>query len=148
MFAALGMGDEIQTPRGWLMFDAACTFCTRAAKRIQPSLARWGIGVIPLQTDWVRSLLAERNEPLLKEIRFLNAKGDLTGGAEALVEVAKKFWWAQPIAWVARVPGVMPLLRKAYAAVAARRHCLVAQRKTTRHRLGWRFWTHALKGGR
>src|SRR3954466_12340384 len=81
MFAAIGMGEEIRTPREWLMFDRACPFCTRAAKEIEPALARRGVGVIPLQTDWAQKFLAERNEPLLKEIRFLNAEGELTGGA-------------------------------------------------------------------
>ena len=122
MFAAIGMGDEIQTSRAWLMFDGACPFCTRAAKRIEPMLVKRGVGVIPLQTEWVRKFLAARNQPLLKEIRFLSEEGKLTGGADALVEVARRFWWARPVVWAARIPTVMQLLRRGYEAVAARRH--------------------------
>jgi len=124
MFAAIGMGDEVRLSREWLMYDAACPFCTRMAKRIQPALARRGVEVIPLQTDWARDFLAARNEPLLKEIRFLTAQARLAGGADALIEVARRFWWARPVVWVGKIPAVMRLLRRGYEAVAARRHCL------------------------
>jgi alginate O-acetyltransferase complex protein AlgI len=142
MFAAIGMGDEIQTSRAWLMFDGSCPFCTRAAKRIEPMLVKRGVGVIPLQTGWVRKFLAARNQPLLKEIRFLSEEGKLTGGADALVEVARRFWWARPVVWAARIPTVMQLLRRGYEAVAARRHCSVA-RGGEKGRIGRTLWTYA-----
>lgn len=123
LFAAIGMGDDMQPSHEWLMFDRACPFCTRAAKRIEPIVGRRGVGVIPLQTDWVQEYLRDRNEPLLKEIRFLATGGKLTGGADALIEAASRFWWVRPIAIVARIPIVLRLLRKAYDRIAAKRHC-------------------------
>ncbi|HEY6227861.1 MAG TPA: DCC1-like thiol-disulfide oxidoreductase family protein [Verrucomicrobiae bacterium] len=142
MFAAIGMGDEIQTPPEWLMFDRACPFCTRVAKRIEPTLAKRGVKVIPLQTDWAREFLAARDEPLLKEIRFLSAGGKLTGGADALVEVARRIWWTRAAVWMTKFPGVMWLLRRGYAAVAARRHCLVT-RRAEKGRVGRALLTYA-----
>ena len=142
MFAAIGTGDEVRTTREWLMYDAACPFCTRTAKRIRPTLAKRGINVIPLQTDWAQAYLAARNEPLLKEIRFLTARGRLTGGADALIEVIRRFWWARPVVWVAKIPIVMRLLRKGYEGVAARRHCL-SKRRTNQGRTGRAFLTYA-----
>lgn len=65
----------------------------------------------------------ERRQDLLKEIRFLDRSGRLLGGADALIDVTRRFWWARPFLPLARLPGVLPLLRRGYAYVAARRHC-------------------------
>ena len=42
---------------------------------------------------------------------------------DAAVAIAKDIWWARPLAWLARIPGVMTALRALYHWVAARRHC-------------------------
>jgi predicted DCC family thiol-disulfide oxidoreductase YuxK len=123
-----------------VFFVRACPFCTRAARRIGPALARRGVAVIPLQTEWVQEYLAARNEPLLKEIRFLSADGKLMGGADALVEVARRLLWTRPVVWIAKIPIMMRLLRRAYAAMAARRHC--SSRAKGRRPTGHVMWTY------
>lgn len=71
----------------------------------------------------------ERRQDLLKEIRFLDRSGRLLGGADGLIDVARRFWWVRPFLPLTRLPGVLPLLRRAYAHLAARRHCTLPLRR-------------------
>jgi predicted DCC family thiol-disulfide oxidoreductase YuxK len=109
--------------RGWLFFDAECGFCTRVAGWAAPILARRGIGVAPLQDPRVGALLGLSRVELMREMRVLLADGTSCGGADAAVAVAREIWWARPLVWLARVPGVRELLRRGYRWVAARRKC-------------------------
>lgn len=109
--------------RGWLFFDADCGFCTRTARWIAPILRRRGMAVAPLQDPRVGALLGMSREQLLLELRFLLSDGSQFGGADAVVAVAREIWWGFPLVWLARVPGMMDLLRAAYRAVAASRSC-------------------------
>jgi predicted DCC family thiol-disulfide oxidoreductase YuxK len=109
--------------RGWLFFDADCQFCTRIARWIAPILARREIGVAPLQDPRVAALLGLSQSDLLREIRVLMADGTHSGGADAAIALAHEIWWSLPLAWLARIPGVMKVLRSIYQHIAARRHC-------------------------
>jgi len=109
--------------RGWLFFDAECGFCTRIARCVAPILVRRGIGVAPLQDSRVAALLGLSREELMRELRVLLADGTRCGGADAVVALAREILWWRPLAWLARVPGVMAWLRRGYRWVAARRSC-------------------------
>jgi predicted DCC family thiol-disulfide oxidoreductase YuxK len=110
--------------RGWLFFDAECKFCTRTAQWIAPILEKRGMSLAPLQDARVGALLGIPPEELLREIRFLLSDGSQSGGADALVALAKEIWWWRPLVWLARVPGMMEVLRKGYARVASQRKCV------------------------
>jgi predicted DCC family thiol-disulfide oxidoreductase YuxK len=112
--------------RGWLFFDAECRFCTRIARWLAPILQRRGIGVAPLQDARVGALLGLPPEELLREMRVLLGDGRQFGGADACVALAGEIWWARPLAWVAKIAGVMNLLRWVYRAIAQRRSCAAA----------------------
>jgi predicted DCC family thiol-disulfide oxidoreductase YuxK len=60
----------------------------------------------------------------LTEMKLRTASGEILGGADALIYLAKYFWWGRGLRLVARVPGVKFVLRRAYAGFAKRRHCL------------------------
>ncbi|HTZ49590.1 MAG TPA: DUF393 domain-containing protein [Verrucomicrobiae bacterium] len=108
---------------GFLFFDADCAFCTQTARWLAPILARRGFAVAPLQDPRVSALLGLSQEELLRELRFLLSNGTQYGGADAVLAIARQIWWAQPLVWLARIPGVTPLLRSGYRWVAARRSC-------------------------
>src|SRR5271163_2837879 len=112
-----------QHARGWLFFDAECGFCTRIARWLAPILRRRGIAVAPLQDARVGALLGLSPIELMREMRVLLPDGQQHGGADAAVAMAREIWWARPLTWLARVPGVMPRLRRLYHWLAARRHC-------------------------
>ena len=110
--------------RGWLFFDAECGFCTRIARWLAPILVRRGLGVAPLQDPRVSALLGMSRNELLKELRFLLSDGRNYGGARAVAALAREIWWAKPFVWLARPPGMMPVLDAGYKRIAARRGCV------------------------
>jgi predicted DCC family thiol-disulfide oxidoreductase YuxK len=112
--------------RGWLFFDAECGFCTRFARWIAPILQRRGIGVAPLQDARVGALLGLPAVELMREMRVLLSDGRQFGGGDACVALAGEIWWARPLLWAARLPGVRNGLRVGYRAIAARRNCAAA----------------------
>ena len=118
--------------RGWFFFDAECGFCTRTARCAAPILARREIGVAPLQDPRVRALLGLSPAELMREMRVVMADGTHSGGADAAVALAREIWWARPLVWLSRIPGVMSLMRFEYQRIAARRHC-AATRCEARH---------------
>jgi predicted DCC family thiol-disulfide oxidoreductase YuxK len=109
--------------RGWLFFDAECGFCTRIAAWLAGPMKRRGLALAPLQDPRVGVLLGLSREELLREIRFVFADGSQSSGADALLAVAREFWWACPLVWAARVPGVMAAMRTTYRWGAERGKC-------------------------
>ena len=110
--------------RGWLFFDAQCGFCTRVARWVAPILRRRGLAVAPLQDARVGALLGLSEVELMREMRVLLADGRQYGGADAAVALAHEIWWARPLVWLAKIPGMMDWLRLRYRAIAERRSCL------------------------
>jgi predicted DCC family thiol-disulfide oxidoreductase YuxK len=109
--------------RGWLFFDAECVFCTKIARWVAPILHRRGMQLAPLQDPRVGALLGMTREELLFEMRFLSSDRSQFGGADAVVAVAREIWWARPLVWLAKIPGMMNLLHAGYRTVAASRSC-------------------------
>jgi predicted DCC family thiol-disulfide oxidoreductase YuxK len=109
--------------RGWLFFDAECKFCTRIAQWLAPILERRELAVAPLQDPRVGTLLGLSRFELMREMRFLLSDGRQSGGAHAAVALAREIWWARPLVWISKLPGMMEMLRSAYDWIAARRSC-------------------------
>ncbi len=113
--------------RGWLFWDAECKFCTRIARWLAPIMERRGMALAPLQDPRVAELLGLAHDELMKEMQFLLSDGSRYGGADAAVELAREIWWAAPLVWISKIPGMMEILRKGYRWVAANRKCAAAQ---------------------
>ena len=109
--------------RGWLFFDAECAFCTRLARWLAPIVEGRGLALAPLQDQRVAALLGLPPEKLLLEMKFLLSDGRQYGGADAVVALAREIWWAQPAAWLAKIPWVMAAMRSTYRWIAVRRRC-------------------------
>ncbi len=109
--------------RGWLFFDADCGFCTRFARWLAPILCRRGFDVAAMQDPRVSALLGVSRAELLRELRFVVDDGRQYGGADALLALAHEIWWAQPLVWLAGIPGMVDLLRAGYRCTAQQRSC-------------------------
>jgi predicted DCC family thiol-disulfide oxidoreductase YuxK len=112
--------------RGWLFYDAECTFCVKIVRAAAPTLIRRGFALAPLQDPRVGALLGLSQSELLLEMRLLLSNGQQTGGADAAVALSHEIWWARPLVWLSRLPGMMRLLRRAYRWIAAHRKCSAA----------------------
>jgi predicted DCC family thiol-disulfide oxidoreductase YuxK len=112
--------------RGWLFFDADCTFCVKIVRALATTLQKRGFALAPLQDPRVGALLGLSQTELLLEMRLLLSNGQQTGGADAAIALAREIWWAHPLALLSKLPGMTQLLRRAYRRIAARRKCSAA----------------------
>lgn len=109
--------------RGWVLYDGDCRLCVDLARRLGPWLASTGFELAPLQSETGRALLAEREGDLLREMAVVTPEGEIFGGAEACVFLARYLWWARPLRLLAALPGARRLLDRLYRWVADDRHC-------------------------
>jgi predicted DCC family thiol-disulfide oxidoreductase YuxK len=110
--------------RGWLLYDRDCGFCSRWARALEPTLLACGFHVAALQDAWVAATLGLSRDELLRALRLWTPEGGSLLGVDAIVHLARFIFWLKPLAWLARLPVVMRLLRGLYQAIASRRHCL------------------------
>jgi predicted DCC family thiol-disulfide oxidoreductase YuxK len=110
--------------RGWLFFDGECEFCTRIALWLERPMRRRGLALARLQDARVQALLRLPRQELLTAIRYLDPSGRQHAGADALVALAREFWWARPVILLAQVPGGKPLMRSLYSFLARTRRCV------------------------
>ena len=116
-----------QHARGWLFYDAECEFCTRIARWLARPMKWRRLGVAPLQDPRVGALLGLSLDELLYAVRFLAPDGCLHSGADAFLVLAREFWWARPLIWLARIPGVRGVIHTGYRYVARNRKCQAEQ---------------------
>jgi alginate O-acetyltransferase complex protein AlgI len=110
--------------KGWVLYDGGCSLCTGLVARFGAMLRRHRFDLAPLQTTWVHQRLGLTvNEPLA-EMKLLTADGRVFGGADALVQIARRIWWTWPLFALACIPGAMILIRVSYRWIAANRNCL------------------------
>ena len=115
---------QVSAPGGWVLYDGSCALCRATAARFAPMLLRKGFRVLPLQDSRVFRQLKLAGDELLREMRVITPGGDVLGGAVAVADLARHFWWGLPLYWFSRLPGCGRLLASAYAWLAARRHCI------------------------
>jgi predicted DCC family thiol-disulfide oxidoreductase YuxK len=108
---------------GWVLYDGECRLCTGMARRFHHLLAGRHFELLPLQTPWVKARLALPEDKLLSEMRLLRPDGKYFGGADAVFEIGRYFWWAWPLRMIGRIPMANNLLRAIYRNVARNRNC-------------------------
>ena len=115
-----------QPKRGTVLFDDQCRICVGFAREFAPLLQRRGFALSPLP------------EESKTEMHVRTADGRTFGGADAVVFVARHVWWAWPLVAISKLPGAMPMLRRAYRWIAEHRHCVggVCQRKVGHESVG------------
>ncbi len=58
----------------------------------------------------------------LAQVWFVDAKGQLTGGAEAANMCFRYIWWARPFAYLYYIPGIRQIEDRLYRWVADNRY--------------------------
>lgn len=113
-----------ESASGWLGYDAECPWCARGARTFGPLLATRGVRLVPLRAPWVRERLGLTAGTRPEEMVLLTSDGDVAGGADVIIALAGRFWWAWPLHLAARIPAIRALLGAGYRWIAARRPCL------------------------
>jgi predicted DCC family thiol-disulfide oxidoreductase YuxK len=108
---------------GWVLYDADCQFCITWARCSQKLLESRQLVLMPLQTPWVRTRLGLPEAQLLAEMRLLLPNGQIYGGADALLEIGRYFWWSRLLARAGHIPWVNAWLHTFYRWVARHRRC-------------------------
>ncbi len=122
-----GLNDgiaEISNATGWVFIDGECPMCVGLARRLERVFARIGYKIAPQQATLVQKRIGLKEGEPLTEVRILTPKGQVIGGADAVVYVARSIWWAWPLFAISRVPGAIHVLRAAYKKIAAKRFCI------------------------
>lgn len=110
--------------RGWIFFDRDCRVCTSLARRFRRTLEARGFGLAALQDPRAQALLALPPADLLREMRVATTGGQVYGGAQAIVHLARHIWWAYPLFVAAKFPGVPRVLDAGYRWFADHRTCV------------------------
>lgn len=108
---------------GWIFYDADCSSCRELALRFEAFFGDRGFHFAPLQDEWVQRRLNLTKAQALEEMRVLTSAGQVFGGADAVIFLARQIWWARPLTWMTRIPFVHAILHRVYRWVAARRSC-------------------------
>jgi predicted DCC family thiol-disulfide oxidoreductase YuxK len=110
-------------PEASVFYDAECRLCAAGASRLSGVLAQRHIDLVPLQSPGASVLLGVPEEQLLVEMRLRLRDGTVLGGAAAVVEIARRIWWASPLWAISRLPGAMRPLNAVYRWIARNRTC-------------------------
>src|ERR1700744_4625000 len=115
--------ERTTATQGWVLYDGECSLCLRGVRHFRVLLHRNGFELAALQKNWVceRFDFDPRRRP--DEMIVLLPDGRAIGGADGIVQIARRVWWAWPLFALAQLPGTMVLLRMFYRHIAARRSC-------------------------
>jgi alginate O-acetyltransferase complex protein AlgI len=111
--------------RGWVFYDGQCRYCVAAAQRGRFLLGSRGFEFVPLQTPWVQRQLGLNPADPLEEMKVLTTSGQVFGGADAILFLARQIWWAIPLSWLGQSPFAHRLVDRAYRWIAAHRTCQI-----------------------
>ena len=121
--SGIGMEASAVSPRGWVLFDDSCGFCSSWVRYWARTLHIHGFEIAPLQEDWVRTRLGSpAEEDLLLDLRLLLDDGRQIRGADAYRYVMRRIWWAYPLYLVSILPPLRYLFDWAYRTFADNRY--------------------------
>ena len=110
------------SPRGWVLYDDSCGFCRSWVPGWAGTLARLGLAVAPLQSEWVGERLAATAQERFGDLWILMADGRQIRGADAYRYVLRGFWWSYPLYLLSVTPLLRQAFNGAYRKFADRRH--------------------------
>ena len=119
---------SIQSFAGTVFYDGECPFCTALARRFAGVLCRAGFSFEALQTAGQDLRLARALGIVpgadFDSMRVVSHRGRVLSGADGVVHLARRIWWARPLTWLSGAPLGMAMLRGGYHWVARHRGCV------------------------
>ena len=116
-----------------MLYDGECDFCIRMARRLRRTLHARGYDLSPVQAPWVEHCSTLTREQWLQQIWLLFPDGSLLGGADAVIYLAGRVWWAWPLWLVGHLPLGRLVLRRRYRWIASHRACVGDRCRVSAH---------------
>jgi len=108
-----------------VIYDGECGMCSDAVALLR----RWDrehvLRFVPFQDGAAVARFGIALPALAAAMHLVFPDGRVYAGADAAPELLRLLPGKRWLAWWFRVPGVLPLARRVYARIAARRRCLV-----------------------
>ena len=130
MKKVIEQNPNVQKFKEWVFYDGGCLMCINIAHRAMDILNARGIGLAPLQADWVKKKIAHIHDPL-KEMLIRTFDGHILAGADAVIYLSRRVWWAYGLFIISLMPGMKFILRRLYNVVARNRYCMNGSCKIT-----------------
>lgn len=118
----MSSSEQSSEIRGWVLYDGSCGFCSRSARFWKKTLAKRGIDMAPLQSEFVRERLELADDVLLSDFRLLLADGGQLVGADVYRYMMRRIWWAYPLYLLSVCPGLRRVFDWGYATFARHRY--------------------------
>ncbi len=115
------MGVERPT----LIYDGECGLCQRSVDLVRRWDREHRVRLVPFQDESRVSGFGIPLPALAAAMHLVRPDGRVFAGADAAPEILRLLPGGGALAWVFRVPGVLPVARRVYAWIARRRRCLV-----------------------
>ena len=110
--------------QGIVLYDGGCGFCSQWVHSWAPVLQRHHFAIASLDEPWVAGKLQVPYEQLLSDIRLLTPEDRLISGADVYLYIARRIWWARPLAVIFSLPGLHGLIQVGYRWFARNRHSI------------------------
>lgn len=108
-----------------VIFDGACGICRQSVDLLR----RWDreqvLRYVPFQDEAAVARFGIALPALAAAMHLVLPDGRVYAGADAAPQLLRLLPGKRWLAWPFAVPGVLPLARRVYAWIAARRRCLV-----------------------
>jgi len=104
----------VNEPLGYVLYDAACGFCSWWIPFWKKTIQSTGFDIAPLQAKWVIEKLKLSEDLVNKDILLLLKDGTIISGADAYIFGMKKVWWSSPAGYLLSLPGFHWLTWKFY----------------------------------
>lgn len=108
-----------------LIYDGECGLCRQAVDLLRRWDREQALRFVPFQDGPAVARFGIALPALAAAMHLVFPDGRVYAGADAAPELLRLVPGKRWLASVFRVPGVLPLARRGYAWIAARRHCLV-----------------------
>lgn len=108
-----------------LIYDGECGLCRRSVAVVRRWDREHRLALVPFQNHARVAAFGIALPALAAAMHLVLPDGRVLAGAEAAPEILRLLPGKRWLAWPFKLPGVMPLARRAYAWVAGRRRCLV-----------------------
>lgn len=111
--------------RPTLIYDGECGFCRRSVDLVRRWDREHRLVLVPFQDEAQVARLGIPLPALAAAMHLVRPDGRVFAGADAAPEILRLVPGGRLLAWLFRVPGVLPVARRVYGWIARQRSCLV-----------------------